>query len=170
MINGTVVELSYAEHRATWDRWYADFAFRPSTRQFPGIQEPTSSLTWSLDALNDDPGCIKLDQFTATVEQAIADCTPEGGSVLVLDWQHLCYRVRPDQGIEGEPFRWPLSPYPDGDYYIYLAEDFSFGSFGHPWEHTVCLFGTELLAQASRPVTTILGDPVRRDGHAATNP
>lgn len=169
MINGPVVELSDVEECATWDRWHADFAFSPSTRQFPGIQEPTPSLTWSLDALNDDPGYIRLDQFTATVEQAIADCTPEGGSILVLDWQHPCYRVRPDQARESESFRWPLSPYPDGDYYIYLAEDFAFGSFGHPWEHTVCLFGTELLARVAHPVTAILGDPVRRDGQAATN-
>nr|WP_230688728.1 DUF2716 domain-containing protein [Micromonospora sp. WMMC415] len=40
---------------------------------------------------------------------------------------------------------WPLSPYPDGDYHIYLSEDFRFGSFGHPWESSLCIFGAELL-------------------------
>ncbi|WP_198347940.1 DUF2716 domain-containing protein [Plantactinospora sp. KBS50] len=36
---------------------------------------------------------------------------------------------------------WPLSPYPDGDYSIYLAEGFRFGTFGHPWELSLCVFG-----------------------------
>ncbi|WP_256443225.1 DUF2716 domain-containing protein [Micromonospora sp. U21] len=59
------------------------------------------------------------------------------GSILCLDWQHPSYQVWPSLvGPENlDPpgkHGWPLSPNPDGDYYIYLAEDFQFGTFGHP--------------------------------------
>jgi hypothetical protein len=162
-----VAELGGVEETTIWDRWFAEFAFRPSMHVFPGIREPVPSATWSLDTLNDDPGYLNLDRFSATVEQALATCTPDGESVLVLDWQHRCFRVRPDLLAGGERSGWPLSPYPDGDYYIFLAEDFSFGSFGHPWEHTICLFGAGLLAEADHAVSGVLGRPVRRDGRPA---
>ncbi|WP_443078152.1 DUF2716 domain-containing protein [Streptomyces sp. NBC_01715] len=43
----------------------------------------------------------------------------------------MSFRVAPQKvGGPGRP-AWPLSPYPDGDYFIFLAEDFRFGSFGH---------------------------------------
>jgi hypothetical protein len=162
-----VVELDGVEERTIWDRWLAEFAFRPSVHVFPGIREPVPSATWSLDALNDDPGYLKLDRFTEAVEQALATCTPDGESVLVLDWQHTCYRVRPGLLAGGGRSGWPLSPYPDGDYYIFLAQDFSLGSFGHPWEHTICLFGAALLAAADDAVSGVLGRPERRDGKPA---
>ncbi len=131
---------------------------------FPGIKEPTPSATWSLDKLNDDPQYRKLDRLVETVEQGLTTCTPAEAAIWVLDWQHTSYRVRPDLMFESGRSDWPLSPYPDGDYYIYLAEDFTFGSFGHPWEHTLCLFGTPLLDAAEDSVNRILGPPVRRDG------
>jgi hypothetical protein len=162
-----VVELDGVEQREIWARWHAEFDFRPSINMFPGIREPAPSATWSLDTLNDDPGYLKLDRFTVAVEQALATCTPAGKSLLVLDWQHTCYRVRPDLLAGDERPGWPLSPYPDGDYYIYLAEDFSYGSFGHPWEHTVCLFGAGLLAEAGHAVSRVLGRPARCDGRPA---
>ena len=164
MTDRPVVELDGVEQREIWGRWYAEFDFRPSTHVFPGIREPAPSATWSLDTLTDDPGYLKLDRFTATVRRAVVTCTPAGESVLVLDWHHTCYRVRPGLLAGDERPGWPLSPYPDGDYYIYLAEDFSCGSFGHPWEHTICLFGAAMLAQADHAVSGVLGRPVRRDG------
>jgi hypothetical protein len=59
---------------------------------------------------------------------------------------------------------WPLSPYPDGDYFIYLASDVTFGSFGHPWEQTVCVFGERLLARVADSLDALLGPSIRRDG------
>jgi hypothetical protein len=59
---------------------------------------------------------------------------------------------------------WPRSPYPDGDYPVLLAEDLHYGSFGHPWEHSLCLFGTRLLKLAAAEVNNILEHVLRRDG------
>jgi len=96
------------------------------------------------------------------------------GSILCLDWQHPCYRVWPGRGPEniersgrsGKPGKsgWPLSPYPDGDYFIYLAEDFRFGTFGHPWEQTLCVFGGDLLDLVEADLNECLGEAIRRNG------
>ncbi|MFA7767591.1 DUF2716 domain-containing protein [Streptomyces sp. NRRL S-448] len=48
--------------------------------------------------------------------------------------------------------KWPGSVYPDGDYHLYRTPELRFGTFGHPWEHTLCVFGAPLRD----------GDPVRR--------
>ncbi|MFE1962642.1 DUF2716 domain-containing protein [Streptomyces sp. NPDC059479] len=122
MPNESVVQLSQAEYRRVWDRFYAEFSFRPSVNptQWPGIKEPAVSVTWSLAS------------------------------------PHLV-------GGPGQE-KWPLSPYPDGDYYVFLSEDFLIGSFGHPWESSLCLFGQELLDVAAEPVDEILGKPIRRSG------
>ncbi|MGW2202046.1 DUF2716 domain-containing protein [Streptomyces sp. NPDC001774] len=168
MTEDPVSALPEAEYRRVWDRFYEDFNFRPSMSSFswPAIKEPVASATWSLTALDHDPGCERLDRLVAVVEQGLASCVDPQGTLLALDWQHTSYRFAPHEvGGPGQP-AWPLSPYPDGDYYIYLSEDFSYGSFGHPWEETLCLFGEELLDAVSAEVDKVLGSAIRRSGTA----
>jgi hypothetical protein len=168
MMEDPVTALSEAECRRVWDRFYEDFGFRPSTSSFkwPAINEPAASVTWSLAALDDDPGYERLDRLVEVVEQGLASCVSPRGALLALDWQHTSYRFAPHKvGGLGQP-AWPLSPYPDGDYYIYLSEDFRCGSFGHPWEETLCLFGEELLDAVAVEVDKVLGSPIRRSGKA----
>ncbi|MFD9746332.1 DUF2716 domain-containing protein [[Kitasatospora] papulosa] len=160
-----MVELLETEYRRVWDRFYDEFTFRPSTSSFkwPAIKEPIASVTWSLAVLDDDPECERLDRL---VEQGLKSCMGPSGTLLALDWQHTSYRFAP-LGVGGPgQLAWPLSPYPDGDYYIYLSEDFRMGSFGHPWEKSLCLFGQEFLDAASAEVEKLLGQPIRRSGRA----
>ncbi|MFI1585316.1 DUF2716 domain-containing protein [Embleya sp. NPDC020630] len=42
------------------------------------------------------------------------------------------------------------------------GSDLRFGTFGHPWEHTLCVFGTELLDTIEHDVHRILGQPRHR--------
>jgi hypothetical protein len=53
-----------------------------------------------------------------------------------------------------------VTPFPNGDYYIFLSEDFRTGTFGHPWEETMCIFGDRLLTALAEPLSVWL--PVRR--------
>jgi hypothetical protein len=153
-----------------WDRFDAAFNFRPSIQHFPAIDEPTPSITWSLHSLDDDRSRLKIDRMVEVVRAALAALAGEG-SILCLDWQHPCYRVWPSlvgpENIDppGEP-GWPLSPYPDGDYHIHLAEDLRFGTFGHPWELSLCVFGGDLLDLVGADLHELLGRPLRRDGRA----
>ncbi|WP_399171330.1 DUF2716 domain-containing protein [Streptomyces sp. TLI_171] len=61
---------------------------------------------------------------------------------------------------------WPLSPYPDGDYFVFLAEDLRFGTFGHPWEHSLCVFGDDLLNAVQDDLHQLLPVVLRRNGKA----
>jgi hypothetical protein len=78
----------------------------------------------------------------------------------VLDWNHQCYWFRPDLQVHrGGP--WSLSVWPDGDYYVFLTEDLSAGTFGHPWEQTLHVFGEPLLTILVPLLTGWL--PITRD-------
>ncbi|SOE06494.1 Protein of unknown function [Streptomyces sp. Ag109_G2-15] len=162
----SVTELAEAEYRSVWDRFYAEFAFHPSVNpaKWPAVKEPADSITWSLASLDEDPGYVRLDRFVTVVEQGLTACIEPQARLFALDWQHTSYSFDPHRvgGPGQDP--WPLSPYPDGDYYIYLSEDFQLGSFGHPWEASVCLFGQRLLDAVAVEVDDVLGPPLRRAG------
>ncbi|MFG2520170.1 DUF2716 domain-containing protein [Streptomyces sp. NPDC048527] len=96
-------------------------------------------------------------RLVEVVEQGLASCVGSPGTLFALDWQHTSYRFAPQEAGGPGQAAWPLSPYPDGDYYIFLSEGFRFGSFGHPWEESLCLFGEELLDAASTEVNEVLG-------------
>lgn len=164
-------EMTKPEMDRAWDRFYPEFAFRPSPypKDFPGIREPSPSRTYALprDAgsslsdgqtgrlmLSSADGDMLHDRFLA----AFRACTPSGGRLAVLDWNHNCHWFAPHT----EPHAWRTSVVPDGDYYIFLAEDFSWGTFGHPWEWTICVFGEPLLAALGESITKILGAPIRQ--------
>ncbi|WP_410600570.1 DUF2716 domain-containing protein [Amycolatopsis sp. lyj-90] len=151
----SIQTLGDAEYRRAWDRFRAEFAFRPSTDRFewPGIAEPAGAVTWSLSALDEDPGYLLLDRMVSVVQRGLASCADE---LYALDWQHESYRFATTEKD------WPLSPFPDGDYYIYLTQDFRLGTFGHPWEYTICVFGDELVTAISAELTETLGKPLRR--------
>lgn len=144
-------KLSEDEYATVWDRFYADFKFKPNyhERTIPAIVEPRPFVTFDLSSkLSEDTRCdigkLLLDSFLAI--------TAEGDEMYSLDWQHKCYRFEPHNVINLGPIGW----YPDGDYYIFLAEDFSFGTFGHPWQKSLCVFGMPLLQQLERPLRRIL--------------
>ncbi|MFD7974256.1 DUF2716 domain-containing protein [Streptomyces sp. NPDC059071] len=168
MTNEPVFKLQEAEYHRVWDRFCAEFVFRPSmyAAKWPAIKEPTASVTWSLAALDDDPDYMRLDRLVEVVQQGLTACVLPQDRLFALDWQHASFRFSPRMvGGPGQE-RWPLSPYPDGDYYIYLTEDFLTGSFGHPWEHSLCLFGQAFLDTVAAQVDEILGVPIRRSGRA----
>jgi hypothetical protein len=175
MNDAAISTLSTEESRLAWDRFDEAFDFKPSMHAFPAIREPVPSITWSLQALDDDPSHRKLDSLVMVVIDGLMACIPPGGSLLLLEWQHTSYRLRPDRSptdlfLPDAPNarpRMPRSPYPDGDYPVLIAEDFSFGSFGHPWEQSICLFGAPLLDTVAEEVGPLLQTVLRRNGRPA---
>ena len=163
-------EMTESETDRAWDRFYPLFSFRPSIypKDFPGIKEPAPSRTYALPRNDDslpyvgETGRQMLtadddDLLHARFLEAFRTCTPEGGRIAVLDWNHRCHWFWPHAEFQG----WRTSVVPDGDYYIFLAEDFSWGTFGHPWEWTLCVFGEPLIAALGDGVDEILGGPIR---------
>lgn len=180
MTSDALQRLTKREADAVWDRFDQDFDFHPSMYEFPAITEPADSITWNLDAIRDGDREKNIERLTLLIQDALTACTTApDGSLLILDWHHETYRLRPHLPPT-EMFLpkaltqhlrpgWPLGPYPNGDYYILLDEDFRFGSFGHPWEHSLCLFGTALLDADADEITRILPHIARRAGQPATD-
>ena len=162
----TWTELSDPERSAVWDRFYPHFAFRPSitSDNWPGIREPDPFVTFSIPQGYSEHD---LDDLHQQVLSAFRACTPPEGQLYALDWQHVCFWFRPHGEVEG-PESWRVPVLPNGDYYIFLAEDFRFGIFGHPWERTWCVFGAELLAKLRTQRPRMFSTIRRHSGRGAT--
>ncbi|MGA5542658.1 DUF2716 domain-containing protein [Mycobacterium sp. NPDC051198] len=46
--------------------------------------------------------------------------------------------------------------YPDGDYYVHMTSDLRWGTFGHPWQQTLTIWGDELIASLGTELLTWL--------------
>ena len=161
--------LDEATYTRVWDRFEAAFAFRPSVEpaEWPGVREPTPSVTYAIGHIYGEPEA-RATALEADLEAALLAAfralSPASGSdafVYALDWQHPAYRfhVHSSQAAAEE---WRVPALPNGDYYIFLAPDFRWGVFGHPWEQTMCVFGAELLAALAHRAPRLFGQPVRQ--------
>jgi Protein of unknown function (DUF2716) len=147
-----------------WDRFDAAFRFRPSLYEIPGIDEPTPSITYSLtyeDGTRAEPVWVNR-----ALLAALRRVTSVDDSVVVMNWQHPTYRCRPHWIRDEDPpdQMWPTQIYPDHDYYIWMAEDLRYGTFGHPWEPSLCVFGEELLTALTEIGDEALGRTLRNNG------
>jgi len=156
------IELKHPdEYDDVWDRFRSAFQFRPSVHadQWPGMREPSPSITYSISERT--TFVEDLDTHALAIFRRVV--APEE-RMYVLDWQHTSFWFYPHRS-RGEAFERGL--YPDGDYHIFLAEDFSFGMFGHPWEQTICVFGERLLQAMDQHTPSLFRSILRRDGYAA---
>lgn len=158
-------ELSAVEYDAVWARFVSAFAFRPSVARWPAIRELIPSVTWSI-APAFGPERERLeDDLNAKVLTAFKRCTRPDQRLYALDWQHPGYWLWPHRFTDAMVWdAWKVPVLPDGDYYIFLSEDFAVGLFGHPWEQTLCAFGPTLLAALEDERPALLTQVVRRNG------
>ncbi len=82
--------------------------------------------------------------------------------VIVEPVPSITYRNMPFEAAD--PNAWSIPVLPDGDYYIFLSPDFRFGTFGHPWEETICVFGQELLDAFAQHPPQLFREIVRSNG------
>ena len=143
---GAWIDLTERETDGAWNRARLQLQFRPSVKaeDWPGILEPNPFQTFSVghfwDALDREHLVADLESKAAKMLQA---CTAPAGRLYALDWQHRCYWLNPHALASG--VRWTVPAYPDGDYYMFFSENLDFGWFGHPWEQSICVFGSRLL-------------------------
>ena len=158
------------EEQAVWDLFYEQFGFRLGVDpgKWPGIMEPRPSITFDIGhAFSGDPAAPAVADLNVEMFTLFKACVPPGERLYALDWQHPCYRFDPfGQFASSETYQGMIPVVPDGDYHIFLADDFSYGTFGHPWEQTICVFGQPLIEVVERERPKLLGRVVRRDGAA----
>jgi hypothetical protein len=172
--------LKKDEHDQIWDRFYRRFEFRASmeSAHWPGIAEPVPSLTWDLATSRtdfDEPWQswqsrfdVDDDGLNRLVMAALQDCLPDDEWVYALDWQHTGYHCWPHQVDPTlRTYMWPVEVFPNGDYHIYTSHDLSFGTFGHPWEATLCVWGAKLIKAVAARNSGVLTRIYRRDGQSS---
>lgn len=154
--------LSEEQNRDAWDRFYRRFDFAATGgRPERAIREPSPSITFGLGPVWDAEHPGRSDAAIEAVEdsarRAFLAVLGTDVELLVLDWQHQGFRVRPAETAPADQYSdgWWTHPtaVPDGDYYIYASADLSEGTFGHPWEQSLCVFG--------RGMTRTLGTDLR---------
>ena len=152
-------EMSHGQENDVWSRFQERFGY-PNGRTF---QTPASATTWDVsiaylrgtDVLNE----LESDLAQKTLA-AFQECVEPHEEIFALDWNHPCYYLDPHGGMSGAPLSsWAVPILPNGDHYIYLAQDFRFGIVGNCVDQTICVFGQRLLDALSRRTPLIFKRP-----------
>jgi hypothetical protein len=163
--------LEHDLHNDRWTLFYDRFNFRPGIDPagWPAITEPTPSVTFDLSPVYDR----SFAEFSAAEKavswvalMALVRLTAQSESLTVLDWHHPGYRFWPHRQALQHDAWWKVPVFPHGDYFIFLNEDMTTGTFGHPWERTLCVFGQALI-DALAPMLAWM--PVKRSRPAASD-
>ena len=152
------MELKRDEYDEIWDRFEDRFAFKPNYYEqvIPAINEPPGSITYTLAPEFNESA---LKQLNAVFLGAYRLVLPKGQWLYRLDWQHQSYKL----DLHASENEQPLAIYPDGDYYITLTEDMNTGTFGHPWQQSVCVFGDELVKHIRANTPSIFTSVIRHN-------
>jgi len=155
------------EDKAVWEKFNSRFEFHPGVYSMPAIRDPTPSITYFIGHIygSADRYSELVADLNVRMLAAFRRCVPPDGWLYALDWHHPSYHFRPhvlfDAADEKE---WRVPVLPNGDYYIFLAEDLRFGVIGHPWEKTMCVYGTELLTALEADQPLLFDTIVRENG------
>ncbi|MFB7357473.1 DUF2716 domain-containing protein [Streptomyces gardneri] len=167
------------DHDSLCDAFKARFAFKPSTTYYPAIEEPPHSVTWHVGDVTDTrhtyglrrdlPDDHRVARLQDIVERGLRARVRPGEQLYSISWWHQGYRFDPVRvGGTGQP-TWPGAACGEGDYYKLLTRDLRMGTFWHPWEESLCVFGADLLAEVEDDLTALLGTVMRRDGRNVGN-
>ncbi|MFZ6875979.1 DUF2716 domain-containing protein [Undibacterium sp. Di27W] len=145
------------EYSEVWDNFQKNFAFRPSVKgPFPAIKEPDDAITFLLARDYDDD---MIDELRNAIFSAFAECIPESQEFYYLDWQHECFALNNKTATDF----W-VNGFPDGDYAIFLSKDMRIGTFGHPWEYSICIFGEAFARAIIKQKPVMLAKVIRNAG------
>lgn len=135
-----------------WDRMLNEYQFSPQWGTIP-FSFPHPYQLYRL-------GKTRWTQEQETRVNGIFEAlVPEDGFLYALDYNHDCFIFNPRERI---PLYYHYhdekrdcnvyfpSYWPNGDYYFFIASDWSFGMLGHPWREELYLWGDKLTAHFER--------------------
>lgn len=162
-------ELDRAADDVHWSAFVSKFGFRPGTtpESWPAITEPAPSMTFDLDAhtvRTTAAWSARADAVNAEALRCFVTEFSDDPTFVVLDWQHPSYSFDAAAHADAaENAEWRVPVHPNGDYYVFARDGFTEGTFGHPWERTLCVFGSRMVATLGLTLATWL-PTVRVDG------
>ncbi|MCB1198380.1 MAG: DUF2716 domain-containing protein [Deltaproteobacteria bacterium] len=144
--------LQENEHDLVLDSFAKQYSFRPSMdpKQWPSIQTKSPIMMFDVSSYYRNEGQISGQD----IEKALQDLAIEMFCALThkhekmwaIDWHHLSYEFDPRKPMDlCEDFdRWLVPIFPNGDYTIFLCQDYANVWFGHPWQQSIALIGDAL--------------------------
>ena len=160
--------ISEEEYDCVWNNVMESFKFKPrynSTNNaipFLKLPEPfhiyemhlfTSHLKDKSIIINDD----YYNVFNEHITNIFIKCMANEDFLYALDWQHTCFRYNPKSSekmphmLETDDYNiYFPNFYPDGDYYFFIAKDFSWGYFTHPWKQQLWVFGKDMVEEIKK--------------------
>ena len=159
-------QLAQPDCRVAWTGFESRFGFRASMSpdQWPAIKEPAESLTFDLSPVFEHEGprfAAAEDALNAEALRAFVGALPDE-PLYALDWRHPTYRFSPARFALNPNPEWKVPVFPNGDYYAFFTSDFTTGTFGHPWEQSLCVIGERLIDTLGASLRTWL--PLLREG------
>lgn len=156
--NWIEIEFDDKEYDNVWDRFYRKFNFNPSTykEDWPSFRIEAPFITYDISHIYNNPEFEKLhNDLEEKVIMALRACAQPSEYLYALDWQHPCYWFNPWLDISERCHKhpslgWVIPILPNGDYYIFLQKDFNWGILGHPWEESMCIFGSDLISSIEK--------------------
>ena len=138
-------EIDYATAWTPFDR---KFLFKAGMDESagPAIQVPAEAVIIDLSPVFAGPRArfaAGEDALNAAAARAFVWlCGDE--ELIALDWQHPAYRYSPARHVLSDA-EWTIPVFPNGDYYGHMTTDLRWGTFGHPWQQWLCIWGTDLV-------------------------
>ena len=150
----------HVDYATAWAPFQERFGFAadPFERDKPAIRLPPGSLVLDLSVLPDGPRIAAgTNAINAAALRAFVWLTGDDEELLALDLNHSTFRYSPaaltlstaaSSEVPGAAFsacHWPVQVFPNGDYYAHMPPDLRWGTFGHPWQQTLTIWGHELV-------------------------
>jgi hypothetical protein len=163
-------QLDDDAHITAWDRFYAIYKFdRSPGLTEPVIRDPTPSITFDLGDIGSGSSyAAAVEAINAEAMRCFVSVLRDVDHLLVLGWQHQSFRLDFQQeAVDMTPREWVNgypTVYPDGHYHAFLTSDLSEGTFGHPWEPSLCIIGERLVETLGATLATWL--PTKRLSNA----
>ena len=148
------------DYDQAWAPFDERFAFKANfhERTQPAITLPPQSLVIDLAPVFAHEGPRFAAGGAAINAAALRAFVWLAGSqeMTALDWQHTPYRYSPAEHAVAELDYWPVPVFPNGDYYIHFVPGLKWGTFGHPWQESLTLWGDELIESLGAELLTWL--------------
>ncbi|MFT3872261.1 MAG: DUF2716 domain-containing protein [Nocardioides sp.] len=147
------------DYDSAWTPFNERFGFVANyyERDRPAVQLPPDSLVIDLSPVFEHNG-PRFAAGEAGINAAALRAfvwLVEGDELVALDWQHPAYRYSPGRQALSDDI--PAIPvFPNGDYYAHMTPDLRWGTFGHPWQQTLTIWGNDLIATLGAELLTWL--------------
>lgn len=151
---------STVEYDTAWAPFVKEFAFKADyyERTGPAIAVPGNALVIDLAPIFAAKGARFAAGEAAVNAAALRAFVWIVGDneLTALDWQHESYRWSPSLHALSDLTELVVPVFPNGDYFIHHADDLAWGTFGHPWQQSLTIWGQPLVESLGAELLTWL--------------